>query len=47
MAMAAATKRLGLGATCSATYYEPFHVARLFQTIDLMSKGRAAWNIGQ
>ena len=45
MAMAAATKRLGLGATCSATYYEPFHVARLFQTIDLMSKGRAAWNV--
>ncbi len=45
MAMAAATERLGLGATCSATYYEPFHVARLFQTIDLMTKGRAAWNV--
>jgi FMN-dependent oxidoreductase (nitrilotriacetate monooxygenase family) len=45
MAMGAATERLGLGATCSATYYEPFHVARLFQTIDLMTKGRAAWNV--
>ena len=45
MAMAAATKRLGLGATCSATYYEPFHVARMFQTIDLMTHGRAAWNV--
>jgi FMN-dependent oxidoreductase (nitrilotriacetate monooxygenase family) len=45
MAMAAATERLGLGATCSATYYEPFHVARLFATIDMMTKGRAAWNV--
>ena len=43
--MAAATRRLGLGATCSTTYYEPFHVARVFQTLDLMSNGRAAWNI--
>ena len=38
-------ERLGLGATCSTNYYEPFHVARLFQTIDLMSKGPAAWNV--
>src|SRR6185437_2739126 len=30
MAMGMATTRLGLGATCSTTYYEPFHVARLF-----------------
>ena len=40
-----ATRQLGLGATYSTTYYEPFHVARLFATIDLMLKGRAAWNI--
>ena len=45
MTMAAATSRLGLGATYSTTYYEPFHVARLFQTVDLMTKGRAAWNV--
>ncbi|MGE3908179.1 MAG: LLM class flavin-dependent oxidoreductase, partial [Chloroflexota bacterium] len=45
MAMAAATKRLGLGATYSTTYYEPFHVARVFATIDLMTRGRAAWNV--
>jgi FMN-dependent oxidoreductase (nitrilotriacetate monooxygenase family) len=45
MAMAAVTTRLGLGATCSTTYYEPFHVARLFATIDLMTHGRAAWNV--
>ncbi|HEY3061882.1 MAG TPA: LLM class flavin-dependent oxidoreductase, partial [Chloroflexota bacterium] len=29
MVMASATCKLGLGATCSTTYYEPFHVARL------------------
>ena len=45
MTMAMATSRLGLGATYSTTYYEPFHVARLFQTVDHMSNGRAAWNI--
>jgi FMN-dependent oxidoreductase (nitrilotriacetate monooxygenase family) len=45
MAMAMATSRLGLGATYSTTYYEPFHVARLFATLDLMSKGRVAWNV--
>ena len=38
-------KRLGLGSTASTTYFEPFHVARAFQTLDLMSDGRAAWNI--
>ena len=45
MPMAMATERLGLGATMSTTYYEPFHVARLFATFDLMTNGRAAWNI--
>jgi alkanesulfonate monooxygenase SsuD/methylene tetrahydromethanopterin reductase-like flavin-dependent oxidoreductase (luciferase family) len=34
MPMAMATSRLGLGATYSTTYYHPFHVARLFQTLD-------------
>ena len=28
--MGMATERLGLGSTCSTTYYEPFHVARVF-----------------
>ncbi len=45
MAMGMATERLGLGATCSTTYYEPFHVARLFATVDMMTGGRAAWNV--
>ena len=43
--MGMATSRLGLGSTYSTTYYEPFHVARVFATLDLMSAGRAAWNV--
>jgi alkanesulfonate monooxygenase SsuD/methylene tetrahydromethanopterin reductase-like flavin-dependent oxidoreductase (luciferase family) len=43
--MGMATERLGLGATCSTTYFEPFHVARVFATLDLMTNGRAAWNV--
>ncbi len=45
MPMAMATERLGLGATYSTTYYEPFHVARMFASLDLMTNGRAAWNV--
>lgn len=45
MAMGMATSRLGLGTTYSTTYYEPYHVARVFATLDLMLKGRVAWNI--
>jgi FMN-dependent oxidoreductase (nitrilotriacetate monooxygenase family) len=45
MAMGLSTKHLGLGATYSTTYYEPFHVARVFATLDLMTGGRAAWNV--
>ena len=45
MAMGMVTSRLGLGATYSTTYYEPYHVARVFATMDLMLKGRVAWNI--
>lgn len=45
MAMGFGTKCLGIGATNSTTYYEPFHVARMFQTVDHMIGGRAAWNV--
>ena len=45
MTMSAVTRHLGLGATYSTTYYEPFHVARLFATLDLMTNGRAGWNV--
>ncbi|MGY3033283.1 FMN-dependent oxidoreductase (nitrilotriacetate monooxygenase family) [Bradyrhizobium sp. USDA 4354] len=43
--MGMVTERLGLGATCSTTYFEPFDVARRFATLDLMSGGRAGWNV--
>ena len=43
--MGMATERLGLGSTFSTTYFEPFHVARVFATLDLMTGGRAAWNV--
>ena len=43
--MGMATERLGLGSTASTTYFEPFDIARKFQTLDLMTNGRAAWNI--
>ncbi len=45
MALAGATERLGVGVTYSTTYYEPFHVARIFATMDHLTGGRAAWNV--
>jgi FMN-dependent oxidoreductase (nitrilotriacetate monooxygenase family) len=44
-AMGLATRQLGIGGTYSTTYYEPFHVARVFATLDHMVGGRAAWNV--
>ena len=43
--LAPMTRRVGLVATLSTTYSEPFTVARQFGTIDLLSRGRAGWNI--
>jgi len=43
--MGMATSRLGLGSTFTTTYFEPFHIARVFATLDLMTDGRAAWNV--
>jgi len=43
--MGMVTDKLGLASTCSTTYYEPFDVARRFATLDLMTGGRAAWNV--
>jgi FMN-dependent oxidoreductase (nitrilotriacetate monooxygenase family) len=40
-----ATEKIGVGATYSTTYYDPFHVARTFATLDHLSGGRAAWNV--
>lgn len=44
-AMGMATTHVGLGATYSTTYHQPFHVARVFSTIDHLTGGRAAWNV--
>jgi len=44
-ALASVTRNIGLVATLSTTYSEPFTVARQFGTIDLLSDGRAGWNI--
>jgi FMN-dependent oxidoreductase (nitrilotriacetate monooxygenase family) len=43
--LSAATKHLGLGATISTSYSEPYNVARIFASIDHISGGRAAWNV--
>src|SRR3546814_12882195 len=40
-----ATERIGLIATASTTYDEPFHIARRFASLDHLSEGRAGWNI--
>ena len=43
-AVAVATKKIGLGATVSTTFSDPFTVARAFASLDHISHGRAAWN---
>lgn len=44
-ALSVVTRRIGLAATASTTYGDPFHLARAFASIDHLSKGRAAWNL--
>jgi len=44
-ALAAVTQHIGLGATRSTTYDQPYHIAREFRTLDHLSAGRAAWNV--
>ncbi|GGC49150.1 monooxygenase [Siccirubricoccus deserti] len=44
-ALAALTRNIGLVTTASTTYNEPYHVARKFATLDIISDGRAGWNI--
>jgi FMN-dependent oxidoreductase (nitrilotriacetate monooxygenase family) len=43
--LSASTRHLGLGATVSTTFGEPYHIARTFASIDHLSNGRAAWNV--
>jgi len=44
-AIAGATTHIGLVATLTASYWEPFNVARQFASLDLISGGRAGWNV--
>ncbi|MDQ0510318.1 LLM class flavin-dependent oxidoreductase [Ancylobacter amanitiformis] len=44
-ALAGATERIGLIATCSTTFEAPFNLARRFASLDHISGGRAGWNI--
>ncbi len=44
-ALAVVTERIGLIATASTTYDQPFHVARRFASLDHLSGGRAGWNV--
>jgi FMN-dependent oxidoreductase (nitrilotriacetate monooxygenase family) len=44
-ALAAQTTHIGLAATASTTYSDPYNLARAFASIDHISGGRAAWNV--
>jgi len=44
-ALAGATEHIGLVATASTTFDEPYHIARRFASLDHLSGGRAGWNI--
>lgn len=44
-ALSAVTERIGLIATVTTTYNEPYHVARKFASLDHLSGGRAGWNM--
>lgn len=43
--LSAVTQHIGLVATASATFNEPFNIARRFASLDIMSGGRAGWNV--
>jgi N-acetyl-S-(2-succino)cysteine monooxygenase len=44
-ALAAVTSHIGLIATATTTYNEPYNIARRFASIDHISGGRAGWNL--
>jgi FMN-dependent oxidoreductase (nitrilotriacetate monooxygenase family) len=44
-ALAMTTSRIGLVATASTTYSQPYNLARLLASVDHISKGRAGWNV--
>ncbi|MGL4290582.1 MAG: LLM class flavin-dependent oxidoreductase [Phreatobacter sp.] len=44
-ALSVVTERIGLIATASTSFNEPFNIARKFASLDQLSKGRAGWNL--
>ncbi|MBV9551810.1 MAG: LLM class flavin-dependent oxidoreductase [Alphaproteobacteria bacterium] len=44
-ALAVVTSRIGLCATATTSYNEPYHIARKFASLDHISNGRAGWNV--
>ncbi|XSC42575.1 NtaA/DmoA family FMN-dependent monooxygenase [Bradyrhizobium sp. RDT10] len=44
-ALSSKTQNIGLVATATTTYHQPYHLARMFASLDHLSRGRAAWNI--
>lgn len=44
-ALAPVTKNIGLVCTATTTYDEPYHIARRFASLDLISGGRSGWNL--
>lgn len=44
-ALATVTERIGLVATASTTYNEPYNVARRYASLDIISGGRTGWNL--
>jgi len=44
-ALAAVTQHIGLVATATTSYNEPYHIARKFASLDHISGGRAGWNV--
>jgi len=39
------TRKIGLVATLTTSYWEPYNVARQFASLDQISRGRAGWNV--
>lgn len=44
-ALSVVTEHIGLVATASTTYNEPYHIARKYASLDYLSGGRAGWNV--
>ncbi|WOH80362.1 LLM class flavin-dependent oxidoreductase [Bradyrhizobium sp. BEA-2-5] len=44
-ALSSRTQNIGLVATATTTYHQPYHLARMIASLDHLSRGRAAWNI--